>query len=100
MTFCSHGEEEYTLAEWNVQRYAKGDSPASGVTISDFSTGTGDCQQPAVLNSGNSGGAENSGILACSCNALVMATAFEAGAYLVEWLGSRDLRPKVGSQCS
>ena len=77
--FCSHGEEEYTLAEWNAQRYEKGASPASGVTISDFSTGTGLCQQPAVLNNGNSGGGENSGILACSCNALVMATAYEAG---------------------
>ena len=67
---CPHGEEEYTFKDWAPGLYTTGDVPDSGITITGFSAGQG-CLQPAILNADND--AEDSGILACTCNALVMA---------------------------
>ena len=71
---CPHGEEEWTLAEWEDGYYTTGDSPALGVTISGFSVGLDTCYQPAIISRGNS---DNREILNCDCKALVVATETE-----------------------
>ena len=68
---CAHGEEEYTLAEWERALYSEGDRPANGVTIVDFRAPDSDCSQPGILIKPTSS-PFNGDIEACDCKALVM----------------------------
>ena len=71
---CPHGEEEYTFADWAPKLYTTDDVPANGITITGFTVDDGtNCKQPAILSDANSGGGSTD-ILACNCNALIMAS--------------------------
>ena len=69
---CLYGEEEYTFDDWASKLYARGESPVSGITITDYITTEPICQQPAILSDANSGGGSST-ILACNCSALIFA---------------------------
>ena len=72
---CPHGEEEYTFADWAPKLYTTDDVPANGITITGFTVDDGtNCKQPAILSDANSGGGSTD-VLACNCNALIMAEA-------------------------
>ena len=70
---CPHGEEDYTLAEWNDGFYTTGDSPVPGITISGYSVGRDDCHQPAILSSENAPRTDIDLFLRCNCRALAVA---------------------------
>ena len=71
---CAHGEEEYTFADWLPRLYTTGSVPANGITITGFTAEHSKCQQPAILSRSNSNGSpRDDEIMACDCNALIMA---------------------------
>ena len=73
-TTCPHGFETYDFSTWPAKLYATDDGPPEGgIKISSFQA-TSNCLRPGIFNSTN-GDDSDTDILACKCNALVMAEA-------------------------